>query len=313
MSARFVISEMGVGFRRNAMMTIAAILTTAVAVVLLGVGLWLAGQVNTMKGYWYDKAEVAVFMCNGNTTGGGCAAGAVTPAQQAAIKQELSALPGIKAIYYESQQQAYENFKQQFHSEQAFVQDTKPSDLPSSFRIKLNDPTQYAVITSAMSGKPGVASVQDQRQVLAPLFLALNRLRFCAIVLALFGLVAMVLLISSAIRVAAFSRRRETGIMRLVGASNLYIQAPFLLEGALTGLIGASIGALLLIAWESVIHRWVAPLVKFTPFLGWRTGDIFPHDLMHGGVIEICVALVLLGLFVSTAASFVTLRRYLRV
>ena len=105
--------------------------------------------------------------------------------------------------------------------------------MPESFRVKLSDPTKYDVVASAFIGRPGIDSVNDQRRVLDKLFAILNGFQTGALVIAAMMLLATVLLVANTIRVAAFSRRRETGIMRLVGASNFYIQLPFLLEAAL--------------------------------------------------------------------------------
>ena len=156
-------------------------------------------------------------------------------------------------------------------------------------------------MVSAFSGRPGVDVVQDQRTILEKFFKLLNVLRNGALLVGLFSVITAGLLISNTLRIAAFNRRRETGVMKLVGASSWSIQLPFLLEGIISALIGWVFATGLLAGLKSVVDSRVAPLLTFTNFFGWN---------------EVWVAsawLLLAGLGVSTIASLVTLRRYLKV
>ena len=158
------------------------------------------------------------------------------------------------------------------------------------------------MVASAFRDRPGVDTVQDQKKLLENFFKVLNVFQAVALTVAAIQLVAATLLISNTIRVAAFSRRRETGIMRLVGASNLYIQLPFLLEGALAGLVGGALASGLLALGKYVlIDRVLRPSIKFTNFVGWDA------------VLVIIPYLLLAGVALSSLSSFVTLRRHLRV
>jgi cell division transport system permease protein len=300
MRAQFVLSEIGIGLRRNLTMTVAVVVTVAISLALFGVGLLIQRQVETMKDYWYDKVEVTVYLCGKESEVPSCAAGAVTGDQRAEIKTDLEALPQVKEIFYESQDEAFQRFKQRFEGS-AIADNVTADALPESYRIKLKDPEQFQVVASALTGRPGVESVQDQRALLERFFRVLNTLQRIVIFIALFQVVAAALLISNTIRVAAFSRRRETGIMRLVGASNFYIQLPFLLEGAIAGLIGAVIASGLLAIGQYFIQDEIAPAFAFTRFVGW--------DALLG-IIPI---LLLAGVLLSGLASFFTLRRYLKV
>jgi cell division transport system permease protein len=301
MRARFVLAELGNGIRRNLTMTIAVIVTVAISLALFGAGLLIRAQVNAMKDYWYDKVEVSVFLCATESTASTCH-GAVTPGQRDAIKTELTRMPEVKRVYYESQQMAFQRFKEQFKDSPDLVRAVTPESLPESFRVKLVDPRQYQVVTDAVAAKPGVEQVQDERRLLDRFFKVLNGFQVAALVVAAVQVMAAVLLIGNTIRVAAYSRRRETGIMRLVGASKFYIQLPFLLEGAFAGLVGAliAVGALSLFKWQFVDERLrkSIPLIRF---IGWDA------------VIGIIPTLVLLGVLLAALASFVSLRRYLRV
>ena len=300
MRARFLLSEVRIGLRRNLTMTFAVIVTTAISLSLLGIGLLSNSQVNAMKDYWYDKIEVSVYLCGSLSESPSCAGGVVNDEQRLGIKSDLEALPVVQSIFYESQSEAYSRFQERF-KDSAIAQNVTADQLPESFRVKLKDPTQYAVVVSAFSGRPGVDVVQDQRSILEKFFKLLNVLRNGALLVGLFSVITAGLLISNTLRIAAFNRRRETGVMKLVGASSWSIQLPFLLEGIISALIGWVFATGLLAGLKSVVDSKVAPLLTFTNFFGWN---------------EVWIAsawLLLAGLGVSTVASVVTLRRYLKV
>jgi len=257
-------------------------------------------QVNAMKDYWYDKIEVSVYLCGSLSESPSCSGGVITPEQRMAIKSDLDALPVVQSVFYESQSEAYARFQERF-KDSAIAQNVTADQLPESFRVKLKDPTQYAVVVSAFSGRPGVDVVQDQRSILEKFFKLLNVLRNGALLVGLFSVLTAGLLISNTLRIAAFNRRRETGVMKLVGASSWSIQLPFLLEGIFSALIGWGFATGLLAGLKTVVDSKVAPLLTFTNFFGWS---------------EVWIAsawLLLAGFGVSTIASVITLRRYLKV
>jgi cell division transport system permease protein len=300
MRAGFLFSEVRIGLRRNLTMTFAVIVTTAISLSLLGIGLLSNAQVNAMKDYWYDKIEVSVYLCGSLSESPSCAGGVVTPEQRLAIKSDLDALPVVQSVFYESQSEAYTRFQERF-KDSAIAQNVTADQLPESFRVKLKDPTQFAVVVSAFSGRPGVDVVQDQRTILEKFFKLLNVLRNGALLVGLFSVLTAGLLISNTLRIAAFNRRRETGVMKLVGASSWSIQLPFLLEGIFSALIGWGFATGLLAGLKTVVDSKVAPLLTFTNFFGWN---------------EVWIAsawLLLAGFTVSTIASVITLRRYLKV
>ena len=300
MRAGFLLSEVRIGLRRNLTMTFAVIVTTAISLSLLGIGLLSNAQVNAMKDYWYDKIEVSVYLCGSLSESPSCVGGIVSPEQRLTIKSDIEALPVVQSVFYESQSEAYARFQERFKDSE-IAQNVTADKLPESFRVKLKDPTQYAVVVSAFSGRPGVDVVQDQRSILEKFFKLLNVLRNGALLVGLFSVLTAGLLISNTLRIAAFNRRRETGVMKLVGASSWSIQLPFLLEGIFSALIGWVFATGLLAGLKSVVDSKVAPLLTFTNFFGWN---------------EVWVAsawLLLAGLGVSTVASIITLRRYLKV
>ncbi|CAN2177604.1 FtsX Cell division protein [Candidatus Nanopelagicaceae bacterium] len=300
MRAGFLLSEVRIGLRRNLTMTFAVIVTVAISLSLLGIGLLSNSQVSAMKDYWYDKIEVSVFLCGSLSESPSCAAGVVTQEQRTSIKADLESLPVVQSVFYESQTEAYSRFRERF-KESAIAQNVTADQLPESFRVKLKDPTQFDVVVSAFSGRPGVDIVQDQRTILEKFFKLLGVLRNGALLVGLFSVLTAALLISNTLRIAAFNRRRETGVMKLVGASSWSIQLPFLLEGVFAAFIGWGLATGLLSGLKYVVDTKVAPLLTFTKFFGW------------GEVVAASAWLLLTGLVVSTIASLITLRRYLKV
>jgi len=291
MRAQFVLSEIRIGLRRNLTMSVAVIITVAISLALLGTAWLIRQQVNEMKSYWFDKIQVSVFLADN-----------VTDAQRKAINQTLVGLPDVQHVFYESKQEAYQHFKHDFRDSPDLVKNTSPDALPESYRVKLKDPNNYDIVASAMQGQPGVLQVSDDSAVLKKFFRFLHGLEVMAYGAAGALLLATVLLIYNAIRVAAFSRRRETGIMRLVGASDFYIQLPFILEGAVSGLVGGLFASGGVIAVKALlIDKVLRPAFKFTSFIGWGT------------VWQTVPVLILFGVLLAAAASFVTLRRHLRV
>lgn len=299
MRARFLLSEVRIGLRRNLTMTFAVVITVAISLSLLGIGLLSNAQVSAMKDYWYDKIEVSVYLCGSLSESPSCT-GVVTADQRAQIQADLEALPVVQSVYYESQSEAFTRFQERF-KDSAIAQNVTVDQLPESFRVKLKDPTQFRVVVSAFTGRPGVDVVQDQRAILEKFFNLLGVLRNGALLVGLASVLTAALLISNTLRIAAFNRRRETGVMKLVGATSLSIQLPFLMEGIISAILGWGIATGLLAGLKSVIDSKVAPLLTFTKFFGW--GEVW----VASGY------LLATGLVVSIFASVLTLRRYLKV
>jgi cell division transport system permease protein len=274
--------------------------TTAISLSLLGIGLLSNAQVGAMKDYWYDKIEVSVFLCGSLSESPSCTGGVITNEQRLGIKADIEALPVVESVFYESQSEAFKRFQERF-KDSAIAQNVTADQLPESFRVKLKDPTQFAVVVSAFSGRPGVDLVQDQRSILDKFFKLLGVLRNGALAVGLASVLTAALLISNTLRIAAFNRRRETGVMKLVGASSWSIQLPFLLEGVFSALTGWVLATGLLAGLKAVIDAKVAPLLTFTKFFGW--GEVWTSSAW----------LLLTGLVVSVGASLITLRRYLKV
>ena len=232
MRARFILSEVAIGLRRNITMTVAMIITTAISLSLLGAGLLIYRQVNEMRDYYYLKVEVSIFLTDN-----------ITQQERQVLRTELNNDPLVRSYTYESKQQAYQRFRQQFKDSPNLVNNTNKNALPESFRVKLKDPTKFNQAYAEYHNQPGVDKVYDYRQILGKLFDILGALQLGALAVAGVQGLAALFLIGNTVQVAAFSRRRETGIMRLVGASHWYVQVPFIIEAAVAGFIGSVLSA----------------------------------------------------------------------
>ena len=296
----FISREVRSGLKRNLTMTLALIVSVAVSLTLFGTALLLRAQVDRMKGYWYDKIEVSIFLC-GNTSIAFTCTGTVTDEQRAAVETTLKGLtPTVQDIYYESSADAYERFKEQFKGS-SILANVSPDALPESFRVKIDNPDNFDQVANAVSTMQGVESVQDQRKLLERFFQILTGLQTFALAIALAMLFVTIMLVMNTIRVAAFARRRETGIMRFVGASNSTIRMPFILEAVVSSFIGATIASLGLVAAKAfLIDQKLAPNLTFIAFVTWRE------------VLLILPWLFGVGIVISALASSATLRRYLK-
>ncbi|KPH97890.1 protein of unknown function DUF214 [Actinobacteria bacterium OK074] len=305
MRAQFVVSEIGAGLRRNLTMTFAVVVSVALSLALFGASLLMSDQVSTMKGYWYDKINVSIFLCNKSDaeSDAACTKGAITAQEKTQILSDLKKMSVVESVSYESQDTAYKHYKEQF-GDSPLAASLTPDQMQESYRIKLKDPQQYQVIASAFEGRDGVQSVQDQKSILDNLFGLLNGMNWAARAVMAMMLVVALMLIVNTVRVSAFSRRRETGIMRLVGASGFYIQAPFIAEAAVAGLIGGTVACgFLVIARYFIIDHGLALSQKLNliNFIGWDA------------VLAKLPLILATSLLMPALAAFFALRKYLKV
>ncbi|MDO5700888.1 MAG: permease-like cell division protein FtsX [Bowdeniella nasicola] len=303
MRLRFILSQIGKGLKANVAMTISVVLVTFISLTFAGAAGLLQTQVERLKGTWYDKVEVSVFMCAEGDPSTNCAGQEATQEQIDAVGEALESAnldPFVEEVFFETKEEAYENAKKVLDS--AWVDNLTADQMGVSYRIKLADPTQYEVIADELSGKPGVESVVDQREVLEPLFNLLDRATYTSIGLGVIMIITAALLITTTIRLSAMSRRRETEIMRYVGASALFIQLPFMVEGALAALAGAglAIGGL----WAGVrflVEGWLAQ------------GASAVNTISTTDVWWLSPWLILLALILALVASGFSLNRYTKV
>lgn len=291
MRLRYVLSEVMVGLWRNVTMTVAMIITLAVSLTMLGASALMFLQVNAMKDAYYDKIEVSIFLT-----------GDVQPEQRANLENQLKEDPLVKTYYYESKEQAYEKFKKLFADAPDLVNAVKSDGLPESFRVQLKDPEKFQEVSNRYATSEGVEEIIDQQKLLSRLFGIVGSVQTLALVAASVMAVAALLLVGNTIQVAAYSKRREVAVMKLVGASNWFIQAPFVLEAVFAGVLGAILAftALALGKWL-LIDGSLKDLTSVLTPVPW-SNVLFTLPLMAG-----------IGGLVSAVTAWVTLRFYIRV
>jgi len=303
MRAQFVFQEVWTGLRRNLTMTIALVVVVAISLSLLGTGLLFVKQVDNTRNYWQGKVEISVYLCTSLSPSLQCQKnGAATSAEIASIRRSLQGLPEVQYVTYQSQAQAYQDFKQDFSQEPSFVSTVSEGEIPNSFQVKLKNPdSDFSVVFDTVNGRPGVDDIVDDRSILTNFYNLLDGARNAVVITAIILIIAAALLVANTIRLSAFNRRRETSIMRLVGASNFYIQLPFLVEGVIAGLFGWLIAAGLLVA------------VKVLGLDTLQKYFTFNVTLSLGSLLEVIFFTMVVGVVLCGATSFLTLRRYLRV
>jgi cell division transport system permease protein len=299
-----ILSEVAQGFRRNLSMVVSVVLVTFISLTFFGAAILLQTQIQQTKGYWYDRAQVAVYLCSDYDTESPCNEAAATDAQKDAVKAELDGAtlkPYIKKVDFEDRDQAYKNFLDQFEGTTA-AQLVTPDILNESFRINLVDPNQAEIIIDQITGMGGVQSVTDQRGLLEPIFAIMNAATFTAISIAGLMLIAAVLLIATTIRLSAFSRRRELGIMRLVGASNRFIETPFILEGVLAALIGSLLaGGVIVVLVQFFVQGYLGAALPGTALVNLKDALLTVPILLAAGAL------------LAAVSASVAIRRYLKV
>jgi cell division transport system permease protein len=292
---RYVLGEALAGLRRNLMMSLAVVLSVTVSLTLLGAALLLSEQVELATDDWTGKVEVSIFLCDDRT----CPA--ITTQQRDKLREDLEAQPVVAEVFYESKREAYERFTRLFADQPTLIEAIDVSTLPASFRVKLENPQLFGVIKDQFAAYPGVEEIVDQRDVLNQFLKFTTLVRNGALAVALLQLLAAGVLIANTIRVAAFARREQTAIMKLVGASNWYVRLPFVLEGMIAGGLGALVSWGILYAAVPRVTRDLAREVELLPFIGAEQ------------VIAIAPIMALAGVGIAAFASIVALRRFLQV
>ncbi|MFV2012059.1 MULTISPECIES: permease-like cell division protein FtsX [unclassified Micromonospora] len=291
MRAKYVLSEVMVGLWRNVTMTVAMIITMAVSLTMLGASGLMYLQVNSMKDFYYDQIEVSIFLVSD-----------VSDEQRDSLQSSLDADPLIFNVTYESKDEAYNRFQTLYADAPDLVNAVEPDQLPESFRIKLVDPEEYQAIFDKYNGTEGIDEIVDQRRLLDKIFNILGSVQSMALIAASIMAVAALLLVGNTIQVAAYSKRREVAVMRLVGASNWFIQAPFVLEAVVAGLFGSLLGfGALVLGKMFLLDGSLRDLTELLTPIEWSS-VLLMFPVMAG-----------VGGLVSAITAWVTLRFYLRV
>lgn len=302
MSLRFIFSEVLTGLRRTFTLTLAIIVTATIALSMLSLSLLVRTQVQSIEETLYERVEITVFLCGNISPVNLCPSGAATTSEITEVEKRLTALrPLVTEVKFENQTAAFARFIEQFKGS-AVAAEATIDQMPESFRVSMSDPEQYQTVVKAVQDLPGVEYVQDQQAVLDSLFVSLGYLQLGAIGIAVLMLLVVVVLIVNTMRIAAYSRREEIAIMRLVGASKSAIRLPFVMEAVIAAFFGALLAAGIMAALQYwVVIDLLAPTIEFIDFVVWE--DVFVAAGISTGI----------GLLLTIFVATVSIRRYLKV
>lgn len=288
------------GLRRNGLVAFAAISTTFIALLLFGLALLISRQVNIMIDRTTGNVEVAIYLSD-----------PVNDQNVASLRETLMALPIVATVDYENKQEAYERFQDLFANSRELVDNVDPEALPASLRVKLSEPERFQEVAAVLGcepgrggyvcAAPGVETLVDQREFLDRLFAVTRVFRVGVLLVAVVMLVSAAVLIANTVRMGLFARRKEIGIMKLVGATNWRIRIPFLIEGLFESLIGAIAAILVLFALKVA---FINPLNNSVQFVPW---------IVNRDVLAIVPWLLFAGVLVAIVAGLVGMRRFLDV
>src|ERR1700752_1212285 len=278
-------------------MTVAMILTTAISIGLFGGGLLVVRLADHSRSIYLDRVETQVFLDNDisandpNCTSPPCKA----------LRDKIEKRSDVKSVRYLNRQEAYDDAIRKIPQ---FKDLASKDAFPASFIVKLDNPEQHTDFDAAMQGQPGVDHVLNQKELIDRLFAVLDGLSNAAFAVALVQAIGAILLIANMVQVAAYTRRTEIGIMRLVGASRWYTQLPFLVEARLAALIG-------------VVIAIVGLMVVRALFLENALNQFYQANLIakvdYADVLYYSAPWMLfLGLSMAGLTAYITLRLYVR-
>lgn len=292
----FLLNEVLTGFRRNVTMTAAMILTTAISIGLFGGGLLVVRLADNSREIYLDRVETQVFLTDDISANDTTCASAPCKG----LRDKIDARQDVKSVRFVNRQDAYNDAIKKFPE---FKDVAGKDSFPASFIVKLNNPEQHAEFDAAMQGQPGVRSILNEKDLIDRLFAVLDGLRDAAFAVALVQAVGAILLIANMVQVAAYTRRTEIGIMRLVGASRWYTQLPFLVEAMLAASIGVAIAVVGLMLVRAL-------------FLDNALSQFYQAHLIakvdYADILYISPWLFLLGVSMAAVTGYATLRLYIR-
>jgi cell division transport system permease protein len=292
----FLFNEVVTGLRRNVTMTIAMILTTAISIGLFGGGLLVIRLADNSRSIYLDRVETQVFLNNDISANDPTCDS--PPCK--ALREKIEARNDVKAVRFLNREDAYQDAIRKIPQ---FKDLASKDAFPASFIVKLENPEQHNEFDQAMLGQPGVDHVLNQKDLIDRLFAVLDGLSNAAFAVALVQAIGAVLLIANMVQVAAYTRRTEIGIMRLVGATRWYTQLPFLVEAVVAATAGVIIAILGLIVVQAL-------------FLGNALNQFYQANLIakvdYADILYDSWKLFLVGVVMAAATAYATLRVYVR-
>ncbi|HEX2236704.1 MAG TPA: permease-like cell division protein FtsX [Actinomycetota bacterium] len=289
----YFVSETATNLRRNLLMSIAAISTVAISLLLLGGVQILSMIVNNVTLSWEARVEISAYLRDD-----------ASPGEIQALQEQLSGYSEVEDVTYVSKTQAYAEFKELYRNQPEFYEPIGPDDLPASLRVKLTDAGYTEEVADRIEGAPAVEDVRFGGEIIKRLLQVNSLLRTITLAMSLVLMIASAALIANTIRLAIYARRDEIGIMKLVGATNWFIRIPFMLEGVFAALVGAIVSSAIVVAADALLFSRMGEAVAFL-------GPVFTFSA--GEIASVLLLLVAVGCVVGLVGSTLALRRFLEV
>jgi cell division transport system permease protein len=305
MRASYLMSGVATGLRRNASMTVALVLSTAIALFFLGGALLINKEIAKTQTAYKDKINVSIYLCTAtsNQTPGSNCKHAVTDTERQALQSQLQSDPQISNVEYINQDEATAIAKQRLGEK--VVDEAGPGAIPSSFTVKLKDlKNDYLPVAGRYAKAAGVEQVQNQDVSLKTMLRLFDTGRVGSFVMAFIVGICALLQMANTIQVAAQQRRNETGIMRLVGASRWMTQLPFVIEA----MVAAAVGAVL-----AMVGNWIAKLVFLDGLLGDQVKSRILQPIVGNDILLAGGVGLIAGVILAAGTAWATLRVYVRL
>src|SRR5919112_964942 len=286
----FFLAEAVKNLRLNLLMSITAITTTFICILVFGLGLLVSAHIQGIIGSVREDVSVEAFMPN------------ATSEEVDVLANEVEGWPEVADVNTVSEEEAFAEFKDKFEDQPDLYEDLDQGVFPASVQIQLNDPDKANAVAKRLKQEGFTESNLSYPQQ------TIDRLNTITsyVIWGLYGatllfLIASVLLISNAIRLSIFARRKEIEVMKLVGASDGFVRTPFVFEGLVEGLIGAGLAALTVVWINFLFVDWARDALPFVPVSGDAVNTLL-----------ILLVLVVVGVAIGVVGSFLSVTRFLR-
>jgi len=279
--------------KRNKTITLASIITVSATLFIFGVFLLVAQTINMGVESVESKVEIKAYLDENITT-----------TEQSNIESIINEVEGVKEVYYETKEEAFENFKERLGEDNSiltgFSEERNP--LPNSFVISLLEPEAAMRVEDALTGVRGVEDVGNERETVEKIIGLAKLIRSMGIVIFIILVLVSLFLISNTIKLTVYSRRREIGIMKFVGATDWFIRWPFIIEGMFMGLAGGVIAFGVVYSAYRLVYADVTQSMFYAEL-------VTPVYVLQNFSWQFGVT----GLVIGALGSFIALKKFLDV
>jgi cell division transport system permease protein len=288
----FFLREAFKNIRLNLLMSITAITTTFICIVVLGVGLLVSSHVEGVIGSVREDVSVEAYFPPD-----------ATQEEMDGTISRVEGWPEVRSVNFVSEEEALATFKETFADRPELYENLDPGVLPASLQIQLENPTEAEAVAQRLEQEQGFAdeNLSYPQQTIERLNSVTSAMIWGLYGATILFLISSILLISNAIRLSIFARRKEIEVMKLVGASDSFVRTPFVFEGMVQGLIGAGLAALAVIWLNFLFIDWARDQLPFVPISGEAVNTLL-----------VLLVLVVVGVAIGVIGSFLSVTRFLR-